>query len=377
MYHETRRAARVEIDLGALRKNYRALRALAPGSAMIAALKMDAYGHGAVKAAWELVKAGVEYFGVATLDEAVALREAGLQTPIVLLGATPRGNVKDILDLKIIPVVASVTDAALLSDMTGIHAEDSRTNIFLAVDTGMGRIGILFDEAGASQIENIARLPHVHVAGVLSHLSAADDDDPTFTLEQIDYFDRICASLADLGLNLSLRTLANSAGILRYPQAHYEAVRPGIALYGLYPAPDMARDSVPLEPVMSVRASIVLIRKVPAGFPISYGHTFYTERESLIGVLPLGYGDGLPRVLSNRGRVIVKGTYAPIVGRITMDQTMIDLTDVPDVKEYDEAIVMGSDGNLSVTADDIAALADTINYEVTCRFGQRLPKVLV
>jgi alanine racemase len=375
MYNETRRAAWVEIDLGALNNNYRAMRRLAPYSAVIAAVKADAYGHNAVKTSWEFVKNGIEYLGVATLDEAVELRQVGIRTPIALLSATPRGNVKDILDLKIIPVISSYDDASLLSKTTGAFSNGEATDVFLAVETGMGRLGVLFDEAGSAQIEKIARLPNIRIAGLFSHLSSADDDDPSFTLDQIEYFDKIVASLGDMGVRPGIRTLANSAGVMRYPQAHYEAVRPGVSLYGLYPAPNMNDGTVELSPVMSVRANIVLIRKVPEGFPVSYGHTFLTRRESLIGVLPLGYSDGLPRVLSGRGRVIVNGVYAPLVGTITMDQTMVDLTDVPGVKEYDEAVIMGSDGTLSVTADEIAELAGTISYETTTRFGQRLPKV--
>jgi alanine racemase len=375
MYNETRRAAWVEIDLGALNNNYKAIRRLAPDSAVIAAVKADAYGHNAVKASWEFVKAGVKYLGVATLDEAAVIRRAGIVTPLVLLSATPRGNVKDILDLKVIPVVSSYEDASLLSEIAGVFSEGEAADIFLAVETGMGRLGILFDKAGSAQISDIARLPGINIAGLFSHLSAADDDDPSFTMDQIEYFERISASLSDRGIRPAIRTIANSAGIMRYPQAHYEAVRPGISLYGLYPARNMDDSTVDLHPVMSVHADIVLIRQVPAGFPVSYGHRYYTERESLIGVLPLGYSDGLPRIVSGKGRVIVNGVYAPLVGTITMDQAMVDLTDVPDVKEYDEAIVMGTDGTLSVTADEIAELSGTINYEVTTRFSQRLPKI--
>ncbi|MDR1496414.1 MAG: alanine racemase [Clostridiales Family XIII bacterium] len=374
MYNETRRAAWVEIDLNALNDNYRALRALAPNSAFIAAVKADAYGHNAVKTSWELIKGGIEYLGVATLEEAVELRQTGIRTPIVLLNTTPRGNVKDLLDLKAIPVVASYEDASLLSKTARSTRSDRDVDILVAVETGMGRLGVIFDEEGSRKIADMARLPRIRIAGIFSHFAAADDD-PSFTLKQIEYFDRIVASLADMGIRPSIRTIANSAGIMRYPQAHYEVVRSGISLYGLYPAPDMNDGTVSLRPVMSVRANIVLLRKVPAGFPISYGHTFYTERESLIGVLPLGYSDGLPRVISGRGRVIVNGVYAPLVGTITMDQAMVDLTDVPGVKEYDEAIVVGSDGALSVTADEIAELSGTVNYEVTTRFGQRLPKI--
>jgi alanine racemase len=375
MYNETRRAAWVEIDIGAMNYNYRALHDLAPDSAVIAAVKADAYGHNAVKTSWEFVKAGVEYLGVATLGEAVELRQAGIRTPVVLLGATPRGNLKDILDLKVIPVISSYEDAALLSRTAVSFAGGKAVDLFLAVETGMGRLGLLCDEKGLSAAADIARLPGVNLLGLFSHFAAADDDDPAFTLGQIERFDGIVNALADRGIHPEIRTIANSAGIMRYPQAHYEAVRPGISLYGLYPAPNMDDGTTGLKPVMSVHANIVLLRKVPAGFPVSYGHRFITRRESLIGVLPLGYGDGLPRVLSGKGRVIVNGVYAPLVGAVTMDQTMVDLTDVPGVKEYDEAVILGSDGTLSITADEIAGLADTISYEVTTRFGQRLPKV--
>jgi alanine racemase len=375
MYNETRRAAWAEIDMSALNSNFRVLRSLAPNSAIITAVKADAYGHNAVKASWEFVKNGAEYLGVATLEEAVELRKAGIRTPIVLLGAAPRGNLKDLLDLKVIPVVSSYEDASLLSKTAVLFAGGKAVDLFLAVETGMGRLGILFGEEGPAKATDIARLPGLNILGVFSHFAAADDDDPAFTLEQIERFDRIAASLAGVGIGHGIRTIANSAGIMRYPQAHYEAVRPGIALYGLYPAPNMDDGTIDLKPVMSVRANIVLLRKVPAGFPVSYGHRFCTSRESLIGVLPLGYGDGLPRVLSGRGRVIVNGVYAPLVGTITMDQTMVDLTDVPGVEEYDEAVILGSDGTLSITADEIAELAGTISYETTTRFGQRLPKV--
>jgi alanine racemase len=374
MYNETRRAAWVRIDLDALHSNYAALRRIAPNSAMIAPVKADAYGHNAVKISWELVKAGVEYLGVATLEEAAELRRVGIRTPIILFGATPRGNIKDVLDLKITPVLPSFDDASLLSEASTLFSGGRPTDVFVAVETGMGRLGIIYDEIGAAQIASISRLPGLHIAGLCSHFSAADDDDPSFTMNQIEYFEKISSSLAAMGIKPGIRTIANSAGVMRYPQAHYEAVRPGIALYGIYPSPDM-QSGIRLTPVMSVHANVVLIRKVPTGFPVSYGHRFSTKRESLIGVLPLGYSDGLPRIASGKARVIINGVYAPVVGTITMDQTMVDLTDVPGVKEYDEAVILGSEGHLSVTADEIAKLSGTISYEVTTRFSQRLPKV--
>ncbi len=376
MYNETRRAVWTEIDLNNIVFNYTSLRTLAGSSEVIACIKADAYGHGAVKIAWELIKTGVEMLGVATLEEAVQLRSAGMRTPIVLLSATPRGNVKDLMDLGVIPVVTAYKDANMFSEVIQkFSTKKINYDIFVALETGMGRLGFVHDRQSIDDILEIAKLPCINVKGIFSHFATADEKDTTYSELQVERFNNFARDLKTSGLGVTYKTMANSAGIINYPKSHFDAIRPGISLYGLYPGPEVDRNKIELEPAMSVKSDIVYIKTLPAGSGISYGKTFVTERDSIIGTLPLGYADGLPRTLSGKGRVIVNGEYAPIVGRICMDQCMIDLTDIPNVKEYDEVVIMGSQGDKTITADEIAEKTGTINYEVTCRFGQRLPKV--
>ncbi|MDR3305885.1 MAG: alanine racemase [Clostridiales Family XIII bacterium] len=376
MYNEGRRAAWVEIDLDSIVGNYLQIRKITPGCATIACVKADAYGHGLVKVAWELVKSGTEYLGVATLAEAVALRTAGIRTPIVLLSAVPRGNIKDVLDIGVIPVVTTFDDAQLLSEMVGRAGRKKPAEVFIAIETGMGRLGFLYTVKGIAQILQIqSDLPGVHIKGLFSHFATAEDENPSFALSQIDAFSAFENQLALSGLDPGARTMANSAAIMGFPEAHFEIVRPGLALYGMYPSEEMDKDVLPLKPAMSVKANIVYLRKVPPGFTVSYGRTFVTERDSLIGTLPIGYADGLPRNISGRGRVLIRGESAPIVGNICMDQCMIDVTDIPGITEYDEVVLLGKQGEREIPAEEIAELSGTINYEVTCRFGQRLPKI--
>ena len=376
MYNETRRAAWTEIDLSSIVFNYASLRTAAGSSEVIACIKADAYGHGAVKIAWELIKSGVEMLGVATLEEAVQLRSAGIRKPIVLLGATPRGNVKDLMDLMVIPVVTTLHDAEMFSDIVGkFSSKKIKYDIFVALETGMGRLGFVHNNDGIIDILSIAKLPGINIKGIFSHLATADESDRSYTELQIKRFNDFHKDLKAAGLEVDYKTLANSAGIINYPDAHFDAIRPGLSLYGMYPGPGSDREKIELEPAMSVKSDIVYIKKLPPWSGVSYGKKFVTERDSIIGTLPLGYADGLPRMLSGKGRVIVKGEYAPIVGNICMDQCMIDITDIPGVSEYDEVVLMGKQGDKEITAEEIAEKTGTINYEVTCRFGQRLPKV--
>jgi alanine racemase len=375
MYSETRRAAWVEINLEHIRQNFRALKQLVGGSRIIAAVKADAYGHGAVKTAWELVKEGTDYLGVATIEEAVELRRAGMRIPIVLLSAAPRENVKDILDLNLIPTVTTFEDARRLSDMAVNLQSSRRPEIFIALETGMGRLGFLDDEDNLQQIQAIAALPLLKIHGISSHFAASEEQDSTYSLAQIKRFLSFRSRLMDAGINPPIATMANSGAVIAYPQAHFDAVRPGLSLYGLYPAPTVNNGQLSLKPAMSLKANIVYLRKVPPGASISYGRKFTTGRESLIATLPLGYADGLPRSLNGRGRILVGGQYASIVGNICMDQCMADVTDIPGVREYDEVVVLGNQMEKTITAEEIAGLVSSINYEIVCRFGQRLPKV--
>lgn len=370
-----RRAAWAEINLGRIVENYRALRKLAPDSKLIAAIKADAYGHGAVRIAWELAKEGADYLGIATVEEAAQLRAAGIGLPVVMLGSSPRDCLEDIIDLHIIPTITTVEDARLLSETAAAHGPSRNIEVMAAVETGMGRLGFWDNEDSLSAIGEIASMGNIKILGLQSHFAQSDAEDPSYSLMQIGRFNAFREKLAESGLTFGFSTMSNSGAIANYPQAAFEAVRPGLSLYGLYPSPFINTSRLPLKPAMSIKANLVYLRHVPAGASVSYGSKFTTQRDSLIAVLPLGYADGLPRAISGKGRILVRGRFAPIVGAICMDQCMADLTDIPEACEYDEAVVMGSQDGAEITAEEIAERSGSINYEVVCRFGQRLPKV--
>ena len=376
MKSETRRAAWAEINLDAIKNNYKKLKKLSGSSEIIAAIKADAYGHGAIKVAWELIKEGVDYLAVATLNEAVEIRSNGIKTPVVLLSPAPRKNIKDILDLNLITVVTTYEDAHLLSELVAKQAHPKKPEIFIAIDSGMGRIGYINNRESIAQICKILALQNIKVKGLFSHFASSGEENDPYTLNQIDTFLSMKAELEKIIAIPQYMTIANSAAIINYPQALFDAVRPGILLYGLYPS-DSIKEKLSFTPAMSIKANIVFIKTVPPGFSVSYNSTFTTSKESKIASLSLGYADGLPRLLSNIGRVIVNGEYAPIVGNICMDQTLIDVTHIPDVKEYDEVVILGTQGDKTITADEIGELTGTINYEIATRFGQRLPKLFI
>ncbi|MDR0874684.1 MAG: alanine racemase [Clostridiales Family XIII bacterium] len=375
MHNEARRAAWVEISLGSIADNFREIKRLAGDSETICCIKADAYGHGIVKTAWELIKAGADAFGVATIMEAVALRSAGIRKDIILLSATPRGNFKDVLDQNLTPVITSVEDARLLSEIAERTGAKNPIPYYAAVETGMGRLGFLYTEKGVADIVSLATMPHLRMKGIFSHFATSDETDLSYAHAQLRIFDAFATQLIKAGVDPGQKSIANSAAIMMLPEANFDVVRPGIVLYGLYPSGDVDKSRLPLSPSMSVRGYIVYLKKVPSGFSVSYGRHFTTARESLIATISIGYGDGLPRILGGKGRVIVRGRYAPIVGTICMDQFMIDVTDVPGVTEYDEITVLGEQDGLAITAGEIAELAGTISYEIVCRFGQRLPKI--
>jgi len=377
MYNDLQRAAWAEISLGNIRDNYHAIRALAKESEVIACIKSDAYGHGLVKVAWELVRDNVEYLGVATIEEALELRAAGINSEIVVLSAVPRGNTKDVLDLDLISVITTYEDARLLSETANQFQAKKALRCFIAIETGMGRLGFIPTPEALADIAAITSLPGIKIVGLFSHFAKADENDLSFANAQIDCFNEYCAHLSRAGIEAGKRTMANSAAIMALPNSHFEIVRPGIALYGLYPSESMDKNILPLKPAMSIKANIVYLKKTPANFPVSYGSRFVTQRESLIATLPLGYGDGLPRHTKGNARVIVRGHIAPIIGTVCMDQCMADVTDVPGVSEYDEAIILGEQDGARITAEEIARDSDTISYEVVCRFGLRLPKKFI
>ena len=377
MYKEALRPVWAEINLSNLDYNIKNIKAKIGDREMIGVIKADAYGHGSVKVAEVLRENGCKTFAIATLQEAVTLREAGAKEEIIMLGLTPDMYADTIVNYDITPVVCDFANAKAFSDAA---AKAGKTvSGLIAVDTGMGRIGYLADELeyAVEDVKKIAALPNFKIKGMFSHMSTADAFDKTYSHQQEAKYNKFYETLTAAGIEIPFRTLANSASIMELPTVYFDACRPGIILYGCYPSDEVDVNQLSIKPVMSIKANIVHLKDVPAGFSVGYGRRYISEKPSKIATIALGYADGYPRPYSAQAKVIVNGVIAPIAGNICMDQCMIDVTDVPDVKVGDEVIVMGTDGKNTILADDIAKATGTINYEITCAFGQRLPKVYV
>ncbi len=375
MRKEALRPVWAEINLSNLDYNIKQIRSKAGGKEIIGVVKADGYGHGAIAVSHILLENGVKTLAIATLQEAITLREGGITCPILMLGITPKLYVDTLLTYNITPVIATYANAAAISDAA--KAADNVIEAFIAVDTGMGRIGFLPDEEAINEILKISRLSNIKIKGLFSHFATADERDKTYAKNQLFLYNDFYQKINQAGVNIPHRTFANSAAIMEIPTAHFDAVRPGIILYGCYPSNEVDQNQLSIKPVMSIKANIVHLKKVPSEFSVSYGRKFITGKESLIATLALGYADGYPRCLSGKGRVIVNGVYAPVVGNICMDQCMIDVTAVPDVKLGDEVVLMGSQKGLTILADEIGEKTGTINYEIVCAFGQRLPKIYI
>ncbi|HYG81679.1 MAG TPA: alanine racemase [Pyrinomonadaceae bacterium] len=363
------------IDLDALASNFRWVRGrVAPGVRVMAVLKANAYGHGAARCARRLAAEGADWFGVALPEEGVELRRAGVAQPVLSLGGFWEGQERLCLGERIVPVVYRLDMVEALDRAAG--EAGTVADVHLKVDTGMGRLGVRYDELG--QFADALRpFRNVRVDGVMTHFAAADDPDQNcFTDEQVARFRRAVELLRERGHNPTYEDLANSAGMFAHPAGWGNMVRPGGVLYGLWrdilpPAPEPP----PLLPVMSLRTRVTLVKRVHPGETLGYGCTFEASRETTVATLPIGYNDGYVRALSNRGRAVVRGQYAPVVGRISMDLTLVDVTDVPGVQSGDTVTLIGADGGLSVPAEDIARTAGTLSYEITCGISARVPRV--
>ena len=377
MYKEALRPVWAEINLSNLDYNIKNIKAKIGDREMIGVIKADAYGHGSVKVAEVLRENGCRIFAIATLQEAITLREAGAKEEIIILGLTPDMYADTIVKYDITPVFCDSANAKAFSDAAAKAGKV--VSGLIAVDTGMGRIGYLADDLdyAAEDLKKVAALPNFRIRGMFSHMSTADAFDKTYSHQQEAKYNRFYEAMTAAGIEIPFRTLANSASVMEIPSVYFDACRPGIILYGCYPSDEVDVNQLSLKPVMSVKANIVHLKDVPAGFSVGYGRKYISQKPSKIATIALGYADGYPRPYSAQAKVIVNGVIAPIAGNICMDQCMIDVTDVPDVKVGDEVIVMGTDGKNTILADDIAKATGTINYEITCAFGQRLPKVYV
>lgn len=377
MYKNALRPAWVEINLNNLDFNIKNIKAKIGHRELIGVIKADAYGHGSIKVAEVLRENGCKTFAVATLHEAITLRNAGAKEEIIILGLTPSIYADTLVTYDLTPVVCDYENAAAIDAQA--RAAGKTIQGLIAVDTGMGRIGYLADEIdeAVQDIKKIASLSNFKIKGMFSHMSTADAADKTFSHLQEEKYNKFYKAVVSAGIDIPMRTLANSASIMELPTVHFDACRPGIILYGCYPSDEVDINKLAIKPVMSVKANIIHLKDVPEGFSVGYGRKFISERPSKIATLALGYADGYPRPYSQYAKVLVNGCVAPVAGNICMDQCMVDVTDVPDVKVGDEVIIMGSDGKNTISAEDIAKATGTISYEIVCAFGQRLPKVYV
>jgi alanine racemase len=363
----------VEVDLDALRHNVEAARRdLGAGVRLLFVVKADAYGHGAREVCRFAQHLAVDMFGVATLHEGIELREAGVRAPILILSPALPSEVEGIVRYDFRSSAATPEFARRLSRVAAALGRESIVHI--EVDTGMGRGGVRYEDAVKFILET-AGLPAISIEGVYTHFPSSDSEDLSFAREQLERFDRVVARLEERGFRPLLLHASNSAAILNLPQASFEMVRPGLLLYGHLPAHPSR--TIDLEPVMSFKSRLVQIKDVPAGEGLSYGRTFVTRRPSRIGVVPVGYGHGYPFASSNRGVVLVGGRRVPVVGRVTMDITLVDLTELPSVSLGDEVVMLGSQGEERLALAEVAQRADTIGYEFLCSIGKRVPRSFV
>ncbi len=369
------RPTRAEIDLAALRRNLGTLRnRVGPGVKVLAVVKADGYGHGAVPVGRTLADAGIDMLGVAIVDEAVELREAGIRTPILVMGLAPEDDLADAIAHGLALTVDGPATARPIERLAA--RRDARVAVHLKIDTGMNRLGVRAESA-AQAAADVAACPHLTLAGVYTHLACADLADDAVTPGQLAAFaealEAVRARSGAGGPEPPVVHAANSAALLARPESHFQMVRPGLALYGVHPC-EAARD-VSLEPILTLKSHIVATKTVKAGEGVSYGHRWRAERERLIGVLPIGYADGYARALSNRGRGRAAGRLVPVVGAVCMDMTMVDLTDVPGAGVGLEVTLIEADNASPLSAAALAEAAGTIPYEVLTGIGKRVSRV--
>jgi alanine racemase len=365
-----------EISLNHIKENYHQFRQfISPNVKIMAVVKADGYGHGATEIAKSTIEAGVDYLAVAILDEAIALRVSGITQPILVLGYTPKRSVKaailenitlTVFDHEVLDEV--IIQSNILNKMASIH---------LKIDTGMSRIGVSSHEDARIIAQKATNSLHVDLEGIFTHFANADNENTHLTYSQYNQFQSIVEYLEDHGIYIPIKHCCNSAAAMKFPDMHLDMVRIGVALYGLYPDSSLKKHMIQLKQAMTFKTKIAAIKKVAANQAISYGWTWKPERESMIATLPLGYADGLSRLLSNQGKVLVHGNLSNITGRVCMDQTMIDVTDISNCSVGDEVTIFGHSNSSFQSVDQIAEIMGTINYEVVCLIGKRVPRMFV
>ena len=374
-----------EIDLNAIAHNIRELcRITQPQARLMAVVKANGYGHGAVEIARCALQNGASFLGVARIEEGIHLREAGIDVPILVFGYTHPHRAGDLFQCDLIQSIHTAATARELSEAA--VSLGTNIKIHLKVDTGMGRLGLLPQNFQSNSPEKvnpdtidetleIAGLRGLELEGIFTHFASADSADKTYAEYQLDLFLNYLKHLQKAGLHPPLTHAANSGALMDMPRSHLDLVRPGIAIYGLYPSDEVDQQRVSLKPAMALKSKIIQLKKVPAGFNISYGSTYTTKHPTTIATVPIGYADGLNRLLSSRGAMLVGGQRVPIVGRVCMDLTMLDVGDVKNVQAADEVVVFGQQGNEILTVDEMAAELNTINYEIVTGISARVPRV--
>lgn len=363
-----------EISLEAIGHNIREVKKRLPeGVKLLGVVKANAYGHGAVPVA-SYLENQVDYFATATIEEAVELRENGISAPILILGYVSPSQYGDLVEYDITQTIDSYAQAVALEKEAA--RQNRKAKAHLAVDTGMTRIGFQVTEHDADEAAKIADLPHIELEGMFTHFSCADQEDKTYCSMQMEKYDKMTALLAERGVTIPLRHICNSAGIMEFDDHRFEMVRSGIITYGIYPSEEVKKERLDLIPALSWKSHVIHVKEVGPGIGVSYGATYVTEKPmTRIATVSAGYADGYPRALSNQGCVLIHGKKAPIIGRICMDQMMVDVTDIPDVQVEDVVTLVGTDGDETITIEEIANPAARFDYEMLCDISSRVTRV--
>lgn len=377
MNHEKISRVYAKISMDALRYNMQSMHNnLKEGTQIVAVIKTDAYGHGALGVARSIEDFDFLWgYAVATVDEAMALIEDGRTKPILILGISFPEQYELVVDHGIRATVCEYEVAKQLSDIA--VAQNRICKIHVAIDTGMSRIGFQVNEDTACEIARIATLPNIHIEGIFTHFAKADEADKTHAYGQLSLFTDMISMLEAKGISIPLKHCSNSAGIIEIPEANMNMVRAGITLYGMWPSEEVSKDIISLKPVMSIKSHVSFIKDLEAGRSISYGGAYVTPSPKRIATIPVGYGDGYARSLSDKGYVLIRGQRAHICGRICMDQFMVDVTDLKDIQAGDSVTLLGTDGDETITMEDLGKLSGRFNYEFACLINQRVPRIYI
>lgn len=364
-----------EINLDAIAHNLREIRKITNRKAEImGVVKADAYGHGVWGVTQTLLENGVTRLAVSMLDEAIQLRKNGIDVPILILGYTDPVRAEEIISYNVTQTVFSHDLAKALSDAA--VKLDRNVKVHIKLDTGMTRVGFMPGYSAVKNVIEISKLPRIVIEGLFTHFASADEKDKSYTHMQFERFMSICSELGRIGVHIPVKHVCNSAGVMKFPEMHLDMVRTGLIMYGMYPSEEVDKSRLDLRPAMTLKANVILVKEVEKNTSISYGRIFTTGRESKIATIPIGYADGYTRLLNNKGKVLINGEIAPVVGKICMDQCMADVTDMSgEVHVGDEVVLFGRQGGAEIKVEEVAAAIGTINYEVVCIIGKRIPRV--